>query len=344
EARGKASLYRLLYGGRMAVEEVLLQLPEAALPALSRGTDGQSDAPSLMLHGVRVHSGDLLVSRGGAPTSAMIARGNDYPGTFSHVALVVIEDGEFETVEAHIERGVVVAGLERYEDDRKLRILLLRPRADRMGGGAAHRAALWARDEARRRTIAYDFASNLEDPSEMFCSEVAAHAYASEGVELWRERTTTSRVGPATWLSLFGVRRFETYGPSDLEYDPNLTVVAEWRNPDALFEDHVDSAAMDVLLDGADRGDALTFRIWMLPVARLLKAYSSVLNLFHIEGPIPEGMSPQAALRVNELGRRHDAIVAHVEAEAEGYRQREGHRPPYWELLEMARGAGAATL
>ena len=147
-------LYRTLYGGRAAIEEVMLQQPDAMerlVLGLSTTTVATSATPSAVSNGVTLHSGDILVSRGGAPTSALIARGNDYPGNFSHVALLhIAPSGEVETIEAHIERGVVVAGIERYLSDHKLRVMLLRPRADhealRARPDLAHAAAVRARE------------------------------------------------------------------------------------------------------------------------------------------------------------------------------------------------------
>ena len=104
----KNTLYRLLYGNRTAIEEIMLQLPDNLVDPLIKGTEEPSITTSVKIMGVDVHSGDILVSRGGAPTSALIARGNDYPGNFSHVALVHVND-KIKTVsiiESHIEIGV----------------------------------------------------------------------------------------------------------------------------------------------------------------------------------------------------------------------------------------------
>src|SRR5882672_12299596 len=80
----RARLYRSLYGFRGAVEEPMLQHPDSNL-SLLEGRLEPSATPAANVHGVEIHSGDILVSRGGYPTSALIARGNDYPGNFSHV-------------------------------------------------------------------------------------------------------------------------------------------------------------------------------------------------------------------------------------------------------------------
>jgi hypothetical protein len=340
----RRALYRALYGSRAALEEVLLQMPADTMPALSEGFPEPSAAPSATLRGVTVHSGDILVSRGGAPTSALIARGNDYPGNFSHVALLyVAPSGEVETIEAHIERGVVVAGIERYLSDRKLRVMLLRPRADhealRARPDLAHAAATRAREATLARHIPYDFEGNRRDPSQQFCSEVVSAAYGAEGLSLWEGLTTTSDPDTARWLAAFGVREFVTHGPSDLEYDPKLTVVAEWRDPEALFADHVDVAVIDALLEGARRGDSVTHDWRMLPMARVMKGYSALLNLFGRVGPVPEGMTATVALRVRALHELHARIRQRVETTASAFQREHGYRAPYWELVRLAREA-----
>jgi len=335
-------LYRLLYGSRAALEELLLQMDEA--PGLLRGTAEPSQAPSVELHGVTVHSGDILASRGGAPTSAFIARGNDYPGNFSHIALLhVSEDGEAHVIESHIESGVGVFDAEHYLSDTKLRIMVLRLRADHPAladdPALPHRAATEAMEAARDGHIPYDFEMDYADDSELFCSEVAYAAYHDQGVDLWEGLSSMSGEGLTRWLSRFGVTHFETLGPSDIEYDPQLTVVAEWRDPETLFDDHIDNAVLDVMLEGAERGDDIEHDAGRLPLARIAKGYSLLLNVFGSVGPIPEGMSATTGLRVEWLRERHGAIRAGVEERVEAYRAEHDRRPPYWTLVEMAREA-----
>ena len=340
-------LYRLLYGSRAAVEEAMLQARPEGVSALVPGADVRSAAPSVRLLGAELRSGDLLVSRGGAPTSALIARGNDYPGNFSHVALLhVSEAGEVAVVEAHIERGVAVASAQEYLGDVKLRVMVLRLRAGHpalVGDPLLpHRAASAALAEARGRHIPYDFAMDRRSHDRMFCSEVAAAAYEVRGVALWSALSRVSTPGVAAWLAAFGVRHFETHEPSDLEYDPQLAVVAEWRDPEVLFKDHVDNAVVDALLEAAEEGMRLEAPPAMLPLGRLAKAYSAALNLAGRVGPVPEGMSATAALRARRLGELHADLVRDVVTRAGALAVARGHRPPYWELVRLARESLAA--
>jgi hypothetical protein len=338
----RSRLYRSLYGMRAAVEEVMLHHPQG-LPSLLMGRAEPSATPSAMVQGVEIHSGDILISRGGYPTSALIARGNDYPGNFSHIALVHIDSaGVASTIEAHIERGVAISTAEEYLGDKKLRIMVLRPRSDLPALVAdpmlPHQAATRALERARRENIPYDFAMNYRDPSKLFCSEVASAAYNELGLNLWMGVSTISNSGLRRWLASFGVKNFETQEPSDLEYDPQLVVVAEWRDPGTLFADHIDNAVIDAMLEGAERGDEIHYPWYQLPVVRIAKGYSVLVGGLGKIGPVPEGMSATAALRNAAFSARQAMLAGAVRVAADSVAKAQGYPPPYWRLLDLARG------
>jgi hypothetical protein len=254
-------LYRILFGGRAALEEVMLQASPDAVPALVSGDDEPSGTPSTRLLGVTIHSGDLLVSRGGAPVSALVAVGNDYQGNFSHVALVHVDEttGLASVIESSEKSGVHVSTIKEYLDNVKLRVMILRPRADLAPLIAdpmlPHWAAALALDRVHRRHTPYDFTMDHHDESRMYCSEVPDWAYRQLGVRLWMDISRISAPGTRRWLADLGVEWFDPREPSDLEYDPQLRVVAEWRDPHTLYMDHVDNVVIEAMLDGAADGD-----------------------------------------------------------------------------------------
>lgn len=341
--KSKNTLYRLLYGNRIAIEEIMLQLPDKQVASLIKGVDEPSVTPSAEILGVNVHSGDIFVSRGGAPTSALIARGNDYPGNFSHIALVHIDEKTnlISIIESHIERGVTVSSLEEYLKDKKLRIMVLRLRSDLISDNLIlpHLAAEFSLSEAKQKHIPYDFEMNIAESEKQFCSEVASSAYKKFGITLWSSLSTISSVGTRNWLAAFGVKYFETQEPSDLEYDPQLSVVAEWRDSETLYKDHLDNAVTDVMLEEADSGKVLAYEWYTLPIGRIMKFYSVILNSFDSEGPVPEGMSAEAALKNVSYSETHDQIKARLTVLANQFKDEKGYTPPYWELVNLARQA-----
>ena len=339
-------MYRLLFGGRAALEEVMLQDSVASRPSLVLADDEPSQTPFARILGVTVHSGDLLVSRGGAQISALIAVGNDYPGNFSHVALVYVDEKTSlaSVIESRPKTGVAVHPLEDYLADVKLRVMVLRLRADLPALVAdpmiPHKAAALALADARRRRIPYDVEMDLRDDAgddaRMNCSEVLSSAYRKMGIRLWMGMSSISSPGVTSWLSAMGVRHFETQEPSDLEYDPQVRVVAEWRDPETLFMDHADNVVTEAMLRRAQKGERLTYPWYMLPLGRFAKLYSAVLNALGFAGPIPEDMSADAALRVLSFNTIHTAIKRQVLVRAEEFRRQRGYLAPEWELLEFA--------
>jgi len=334
-------IYRLLYGGRTAVEEVLLQSPTKIIPEVVHGIDEPSATPSATILGVAIHSGDILVSRGGAATSALIARGNDYPGNFSHAALAHVDEqtGDISIIEAHIEQGVAIAAVEDYFRDKKLRVMVLRLRSDLPALQAdpmlPHNAAEFELARANAERIPYDFAMDSREFEKLFCSEVVLEAYAEVGIKLWSSESRVSDAGVKSWLGAFGVRNFNLEEPSDLEYDPQLRVVAEWRDFETLYDDHLDNTVVDVMLEGAVRGDRLKYDWFMLPPTRLAKAYSYIRNLFDKTGPVPEGMNATAALKNRWYTEKHQTIKAKLRFLADQFEQENGYTPPYWELYKL---------
>ena len=339
---GKDRLYRLLWGGRAALEEVMLQAPVDSVSPLVLGDDEPSVTPTTTWNGVAIHSGDLLVSRGGAPISALIAVGSDYPGNFSHVGLVHVDPdtGEPRVIHSN-QRGLRVESLDDHMAGIKLRMMVLRPRADLpvllADPMAPHRAAEWALSRARQRHIPYDFAIDHHDSSRMYCSEVPAWAYRDVGITLWMALSRVSKPGTRAWLADLGARHFDLQEPSDLEYDPQLRVVAEWRDAGTLYLDHVDNVVTEAMLDGADRGDRLTYPLYRLPIMRLAQFYSMAVRLIGIPGPVPAGLGATEAARVVTLRHRHAAIKARVLAQADEFRARNGYTPPEWQLLRFAK-------
>ncbi len=341
-ANQKDALYTLLYGLRAAVEEVLLQTNNELISPAMLVQDEKSTTPYTTIFGIQVHSGDMLVSRGGAEVSALISRGNDYPGNFSHVALIYIDDKSNKPylVEAHIEKGVAISTVDEYIKDKKLRFMVLRLRRDlpqlKIDSMLPQKAAQAMYQEALSQHIPYDFKMNFYDSTALFCSEVASSGYKKNGVQLWQNPSTISSQGVVNWLSNFGVQNFITQMPSDLEYDPQLTIVAEWRNAETLYKDHIDNATMDALLQKANEGSQIGYNKWMLPFVRCIKGYCWIKNKFGKVGMIPEGMSATQALK-NETFVKLFTQVKNKTAElANIFEKQNGYRPPYWQLVKFA--------
>ena len=335
-------IYELLYGMRAAVEEVILQTKAENVNSLFKLRNEISSTPSAKLLDMDIHSGDVLLSRGGAEVSALISRGNDYPGNFSHVALAYVDSlNDLYFIESHIEKGVAIANAEQYLKDKKLRIEVLRLRSDLpeliIDPLIPDKAAEYSLESSKQRHIPYDFAMNYFDTTKLFCSEVASLAYSKFGIKLWEPVSTISSSGITEWLNDFGVENFVTTMPSDLEYDPKLSIVYEWFDKKTLLKDHIDNAVIDVMFEIADKGVKLKTNYFMLPIVRILKAWCYINNLFGIECIIPEGMSSTQALKNQYFEEMHQEIKSRTEKKIGQFIEKNGYLPPYWQLVNLAR-------
>jgi hypothetical protein len=170
----------------------------------------------------------------------------------------------------------------------------------------------------------------------MFCSEVASYAYKKNGLQLWQSLSTISSKGVVNWLHDFGVENFVTQMPSDLEYDPQLSVVAEWRDPETLYKDHLDNAVMDAMLEQANNGKQIDYNIWQLPLVRIIKTYCMAKNAFGKEGLIPEGMSATKALKNQRFVAMNKFVKNGTQKLADEFEKQNHYRAPYWQLVKFA--------
>lgn len=196
-----------------------------------------SDAPESPFDVYRgLRSGDVLMSRGDAFTSAAIARMGDVDGQFSHVAFYYVDRDTQQgfVTEAHIEVGVIVRPLSEYLKDGNLRVVVYRnwenPELAHLAAKAMHDRAVHA--SATTGNIPYNFSMDLSKKDSLMCTQVAYQGFldASHGeykIPLFMSRLTPNN---RDFLDRLGIEVKESFLPIDMEVDPRFDVVMEWRN------------------------------------------------------------------------------------------------------------------
>lgn len=234
-------------------------LPAAAKPEIPNPF--QDSAPWTMLkpglEKLTFRSGDLIISRGNAYTSASIARIVEIDSQFSHLAMIYIPNGEqiemtveeainsrdILVLEAHIEIGSTIRPFKDYAQDGNARNVLFRYPDRKL----AHKAALETfryletfrskqRTKDRNReelanvnyAVPYDFKMILDDASEVFCSEVGYYGFKKVGVQM---PTFLSDLDPKIDLAKrLGIQGNKIFAPGDMEVDLKFEMLAEFRN------------------------------------------------------------------------------------------------------------------
>lgn len=182
-----------------------------------------------------LRSGDVILSRGNAFTSAAIASLGEFDTQFSHISLVhKDEKGELWTVEAHIEVGSFVRPLQDHIDDKNFRTMIYRFDDEKLAAEAAKFIFEKVKTASETKgNILYDFGFDQDNSEKLFCSEVVSHAYEvasnnSVKVPFHRSRLMTRK---PEFVRNLEITVDESFIPADIEVDPRFSVVAEWRDP-----------------------------------------------------------------------------------------------------------------
>lgn len=203
-----------------------------------------------------LRSGDILLTRGNAYTSAAIASLGEFDTQFSHMSIVHIdEQGKIWTVEAHIEVGSIVRPLEDHINDSNFRTMVFRF-DDRIMAAAA---ASFAFENVKKATetkgnINYDFGFDMDEDQNLFCSEVVSWAFekVSAGeIKIPFIRNRIQKRKP-TFVKDLGITAQESFIPADIEIDPRFKIVAEWRDAKRINDSHEKDAILQAMYSWVD--------------------------------------------------------------------------------------------
>ena len=211
-------------------------------------------------------SGDIIMLRSASFVSATIARIGDDDGQFSHAAMLYIPNKGDEplVIEATVQKGTIIHPLEKIFHKTPPRIVLMRHSNAEYAAKSAEAIYNYIlSEEEKRGFIPYDFSLDLDTPEVYFCTELVSRAYdlGSQGnIKLPTFPTSMAAFKGHPFLQQMGIQPKDTFAPSDVEIDPELTLVAEWRNVSQTGKTRQQDAILTSILDWmANRNYELTF-------------------------------------------------------------------------------------
>ena len=195
-----------------------------------------------------LRSGDIILSRGNAYTSAAIARIGTNDFQFSHVSFVYKDPAspEIFTTEAHMEIGSVTAPIIGHINRLNSREAVFRyydPEISHLASKHIY-DRVWALQKDKK-TIPYDFTMNYKDDEKVYCSEIISGAFKHvlKDEDYFPMYKSKFSPGMVPFLNIIGVPvtketigDFDAFAPADIQFDPRLELVAEWRNPKKMEE------------------------------------------------------------------------------------------------------------
>lgn len=213
-----------------------------------------------------LQSGDIILSRGNAFTSAAIARIAKNDAQFSHLSFVYRDPyGKLFTIESHIEIGVVIAPFQVHIDQGNSREVVFRYQDQELAHKAAeHMFNKVKTQSATGQNIEYDFGMDYHDNKRIFCSEVAYDGFnhVSKGkvdVPMFKSKFNAGLIGflnkMGIKISKSNIKTFETFAPGDLEFDPRFDLVAEWKDPTKMKQSRTRDAILTKMFEWIETKD-----------------------------------------------------------------------------------------
>jgi hypothetical protein len=204
-----------------------------------------------------LRSGDILLTRGNAFTSAAIANLGEFDTQFSHMSMVYRKNnGELWTIEAHIEVGSFVRPLQDHISDKNYRTMIFRFHDSALAAQAAE--YIYHKVKKASETsgnILYDFAFDQEESEKLFCSEVISHAFEYVSKEKTKMPLFPSKLQARkpTFVKLLGIEALESFVPADIEVDPRFSIIAEWRDAARTQENLQKDAILQAMFQWNDQ-------------------------------------------------------------------------------------------
>ena len=198
-------------------------------------------ADSKIFDAYSLQSGDIILSRGNAFSSAMSGAMTKDPNQFSHISVAYRDkENKLWVIETMLEGGTQLRYMFKHVDDMNARTVVFRYKDQ----AVAHKSADYIFNIVKakqdlKENIPYDFPMNLgDDAKNLYCSEVAYQGFlGSSHISIPKVKGQfIENLLPI--LTRFGlkldektVKTFHLFSPGDIEYDPDFSLVAEWRNP-----------------------------------------------------------------------------------------------------------------
>jgi hypothetical protein len=234
-------------------------------------------------------SGDVILTRGNAYTSAAIASLGEFDTQFSHMSLVYIDaNKKIWTVEAHIEVGSFVRPIEDHIKDNNFRTMIFRFDDEKLAAKAAEMMFIKVRDASKKTgNILYDFGFDMKENNSLFCSEIVSYGFSLASDNKLQIPLYTSRLmlRKPSFVKNLGITKDESFIPADVEVDPRFQIIAEWRDAARVQDNHEKDAILHAMFEWADefdyrmiQGSSKTSRlyrnvVWPLRRVPILKRY-----------------------------------------------------------------------
>ena len=196
-------------------------------------------------------SGDIIIVRNSSFVSAIISRIGDEDGQFSHAAMLYIDKkGKKFILESLISKGAVIVPFKEWKrHNLHSRVVLYRYTNPNVAKNAAKRLHQFIEKSHKKKyTVLYNF-KMIPSHNEFYCSELVQYGYRLAGIKhLPTFPTSFHIISNHPFLKDLTIEAMKAFSPNDVEVEPSVDLVAEWRNYDLTRESRIEDVIQTKVL------------------------------------------------------------------------------------------------
>lgn len=321
-------LTRFMVESRLAFESALIQ---SEVKSLNYNSSKKSiNSYSKLVNGILFKSGDIIACNLKADINTNISIIKELPNAHNRLGSVYINDEMAVVIFMDAEEGLSTKSLSeflniapngillRLRED--LPYILRNPLAPALAASSLYEMAL-------NGAYKYDFKFDLETNSYLYDWELIKIGLKSQGLTINFAKNNRSS------SSIYFGNRKAYITPSEIELDNRFLLKGQWNNSHRLYENRLLVASTDALIRNQNSNFLNPF---LLPIYRLLKGYSIIIEQVGLTGPVPAGVTAQTQLVFNTFKKRQIEITNQLKKELFSYEEARNHKAIYLKIIQKA--------
>jgi hypothetical protein len=195
-------------------------------------------------------SGDIILSRSNSFSTGLLAYQGEVPGNLSNLGFVFKNSsGEISILETNFETGLIIIPIQEYLEQKRTRLVLYRFQDETLSSKASQKlfekVSLAIEED---EVVPFDFLSDINEVNEIFPLEMLHLAFketSSGAVDLPLYKAKFLKELAPFWKQLGlsveedDLKNLETFSLNDLEFDPRIELVLEWKDPLSVKDNRV---------------------------------------------------------------------------------------------------------
>lgn len=323
-------LFQLITESRLAFESALIQSNTESASISTIETNSQ--LKTVKVGELVLKSGDILAFNHVNRDNPSVAFIKELPNAFKQLGSVFISDNDASVIYVDHEQGLHIVPVQEFFEKIAPNGAVLRLRDDiptlLSNPELPDLAASTISEMAKNGGYRYDYKFDSETNDYIYDWELINTVYKVHSLNL--EPNQFIRADNSIHV---GTRKphIEAF---EIELDHRFIIAGEWYNAELLYNNRLLTAATASIIRSNKKSDFVS--PILLPIYRVIKAYSMVVGNLGLHQPIPTGVTAQTQMVYDALGKEQKKLVLRLQSELSKYELDQNHKATYLKMLQKA--------